>query len=181
MGNAKSEMTALDSHTQSNNGAVDKIRDLLFGSQMDSYDQHFQHLETMIVKESRAAIDQMSTRLITIEAAFNQRIEKTEQTLEQERKERITALDVVNDALQQNFQQLNDQLQKLEAGTAQNITDVKILLEQQTQSLSSQIQTIREQFNQSLNDQATRLDAQIIKRQKISTLLSEISTQINDD
>ncbi len=174
MGNAnKIEMTAPD-----NIGAVDKIRDLLFGSQMVSYDQQFQHLETKIVNESSASIEQMSARLMALETSLNQRIEKTEQILERERKERIKALDTVNGALQKSFQQLNDQVQKLEGSTTQNIADVKVLLDQQTQSLSSQIQILREQFNQSLNDQATRLDAQTIKRQKLADLLSEISTQL---
>ncbi|MEE9412475.1 MAG: hypothetical protein V3V22_05420 [Methylococcales bacterium] len=177
MGNAnKVEMTAQDRA-----GAVDKIRDLLFGSQMENYDQHFHHLETMIVNASKTSSELMSTRLMALEISLNQRIEKTEQTLERERKERIAALDAVNVTLQQNFLQLNDQLQKVEGGTTQTIADVKILLDQQTQGLSSQIQTLREQFNQSLNDHATQLDAQINKRQKLADLLSKVSKQLMHD
>ncbi len=164
--------------TAENTGTVDKIRDLLFGSQMDSYDHHFQKLEAMIISESRKSMDEMSVRLIALETSLNQRIGKTERTLERERKERIAALDTIKDTLQQSFQQMNDQLQKIEGSSTQNIADVKMLLDQQTQSLGSQIQTLREQFNQSLNDQATRLDAQTIKRQKLADLLSEISNQL---
>ena len=60
------------------NGAVDKIRDLLFGSQMDNYDQHFQYLESMIATEARKSLDEMNTRLIALETSFVHRIEKTE-------------------------------------------------------------------------------------------------------
>ena len=173
MGNtSKVEVTA------ENNGPVDKIRDLLFGPQMDSYDQHFQQLETMIANQSRRSIDEMNLRLMALEASLRQRIEKAERSLQRERKERIAAIDTVNDTLQQSFQQLTDQLQKLEGSSTQDMTEVKILLDQQTQSLSSQIQTLREQFNQSLNDQASQLDSQTIKRQKLAGLLSEISTQL---
>ncbi len=182
MGNAnKVDMSIQNNHPENSNGAVDKIRDLLFGTQMDNYDQHFQNLETMIVNVSKTSSDQMAKRLMALEAALNQRIEKTEQTLERERKERIAALTRVNETLLQSSQQLHEQLQKLEGSTSQNIADVKILLDQQAKSLNSQIQTLREQFNQSLNDQATRLDAQTIKRQKLADLLSEASKQLKHD
>ncbi len=164
--------------TEPANGAVDKIRDLLFGQQMDGYEQNFQRLETMIFSHVKQATDEMNSRLIAVENAIDKRVETTQLALKIEQEERIQAIDAINTRMQQNYQQLSSQLHALENDSTGNLKDIKVTLEQQNQSLGSQLQALREQFNLSLNDQAARLDKQTIKRQKLAGLLSEISSQL---
>jgi hypothetical protein len=176
MSNTKKE--AILTH-KSSDGAVDKIRDLLFGSQMENYDQHFQRLETMIVAEVRRSTDEMGKRLQSVETAFNQRLEKSEQSLELERKERVTAFNSINEALQQSFQQLNERLEIIESATDRQIADIKDTLEHESQSLTSQIKALRDEFTQSLSDESNRLDRQKVNRQQLSDLLSGLSNELN--
>jgi hypothetical protein len=176
MGNAKKE--TLLTHKDSD-GTVDKIRNLLFGTQMENYDQHFQHLETMIAAEAKKSVDEMGRRLLAVETSFNQRIEKSEQALERERKERITAFSSINEALQQSFQQLNDRLETFESASGRNIADIKDTLEHESQSLTSQIKTLRDEFTQTLNDETNRLDRQKVNRQQLADLLSGLSNELN--
>jgi small-conductance mechanosensitive channel len=160
-------------------GAVDKIRDLLFGTQMENYDQHFQHLETMIVAETKKSTDEMGRRLQAVEALINQRLEKSEQALERERKERVSAFNSVNEALQQSFQQLNDRLDTFESTTDRNIADIKDTLEHESRSLAAQIKALRDELTQTLHDEANRLDRQKVNRQQLADLLLGLSNELN--
>lgn len=176
MGNIKKEAVLTQSESA---GAVDKIRDLLFGTQMESYDQHFQRLETMILAENRRSADDLSRRLQAVETSLTQRLEKSEQALERERKERIAAFNSVNEALQQSFQQLNDRLDTFENATDRNIADIRDTLEHESQSLASQIKALRDEFSQTLNDEASRLDRQKVNRQQLADLLAGLSNELN--
>jgi (p)ppGpp synthase/HD superfamily hydrolase len=160
-------------------GAVDKIRDLLFGTHMENYDQNFQHLETMIVAETRKATDEMGRRLQAVETLLNQRLEKSEQAMERERKERDKSLNSANEALQQSFQQLNDRLDTFESTTGRNIAEIKNTLEHESQSLASQIKALRDEFTQTLSDETSRLDRQKVNRQQLADLLSGLSNELN--
>jgi hypothetical protein len=176
MSNPKKE--AILTQTESG-GAVDKIRDLLFGTQMESYEQHFQRLETMIVAETRKTADEMGRRLQAVETLFNQRLEKSEQALERERKERVAAVNSANEALQHAFQQLNDRLVNFEGATDRNFMDIKDTLEHECQSLASQIMALRDELTQTLNDETHRLDRQKVNRQQLADLLSGLSNELN--
>ncbi len=78
--------------THSKDSAVNKIRDLIFGSQEEIYDQHSQQLETKIIAECRTSMDEMSARLMVLEASIKS-LEKSQQTQEREREERIKPLE----------------------------------------------------------------------------------------
>ncbi len=176
MGNVKKETVLTQ---KEGDGPVDKIRELLFGNQMDSYEQHFQRLETMIVAETRRTADEMGRRLEAVETLLNQRLEKSEQNLERERKERMTAINTINDALQQSFQQLKDRLETFEGATDRHIADIKDLLEHESESLASQIKALRDEFTQTLNDETNRLDKQKVNRQQLADLLAGLSNELN--
>ncbi|MEE9355716.1 MAG: hypothetical protein V3U75_09030 [Methylococcaceae bacterium] len=160
------------------NGAVDKIRDLLFGSQMDNYDQHFQYLESMIATEARKSLDEMNTRLIALETSFVHRIEKTETALENEQKQRVEGLNTVHDQLQKSFEELHNALEQLEADSNQNILTIKSSMEQHKQNLLDQITTLRSDSIQSLKDETKRLEGQTVNRQQLRDLLARLSSNL---
>ena len=59
---------------------------------MEIYDQHSQRLETKIVAECRRSMEEMSTRLMVLEASIKS-LEKSQQTQEREREQRIKPLE----------------------------------------------------------------------------------------
>ena len=165
------------STTDSTTGTVDKIRDLLFGQQMDSYDQNFQRLEAMIIREARHSMDEMNVRLKAIETSVAQQNNENQQRFEHEQEERIQGFRKINNLMNENFKLLNNQVQSLETASNKDIAEIKISIDQHRQVIDAQLQTLQEQFNQSLIEQAARLDTQSIKREKMAGLLSELAAQ----
>src|ERR1700722_528307 len=75
--------------TEGHEGAnVDKIRDILFGSQMRDYDKSFGRLEDRLIKDAEALRDEMKRRFESLEAFVQKELESLGQRLKAEKSER---------------------------------------------------------------------------------------------
>jgi hypothetical protein len=71
---------------------VDKIRDILFGSNMREYEKRFARLEERLTKSSDALRDDLKKRFDTLESYVREEIESLGQRLKNEKSERTEAL-----------------------------------------------------------------------------------------
>src|SRR5436190_24030923 len=75
-------------------GKVDRIRDILFGSQMRDYDGRFQRLDERLTREAMEARAEVQTRLEALENFFKGEVESMTNRLNTERSERGDALEI---------------------------------------------------------------------------------------
>src|SRR5579863_400899 len=78
-----------DGHEGAN---VDKIRDILFGSQMRDYDKRFGRLEDRLIKDAESLREEMKKRFETLEAFVQKELESLSHRLKSEKSERSEAL-----------------------------------------------------------------------------------------
>src|SRR5271167_4661264 len=71
---------------------VDKIRDILFGSQMRDYEKRFVRLEERLAKASEALRDDLKKRCDSLESFVQQEVEALGQRLKAEKTERADSL-----------------------------------------------------------------------------------------
>src|SRR5271156_6994708 len=71
---------------------VDKIRDILFGSQMRDYDKRFSRLEERLAKAAEALRDDLKKRFDSLESFVQQEVESLHQRLKTEKSERVETL-----------------------------------------------------------------------------------------
>ncbi len=71
---------------------VDKIRDILFGSQMRDYDKRFGRLEDRLIKDAESLRDEMKKRFETLEAFVQKELESLGVRLKTEKAERAEAV-----------------------------------------------------------------------------------------
>ena len=64
---------------------VDKIRDILFGSQMRDYDKRFARVEERLVKDAAALREEIKKRIDGLESFVHQEVESLGQRLKNER------------------------------------------------------------------------------------------------
>src|SRR5436190_16862381 len=76
---------------QSGAGNVDKIRDILFGTQMRDYDTRFSRLEETVAKETAEIRDSSRRRLDQLEQYIKREFEALELRIKAEREERAEA------------------------------------------------------------------------------------------
>ena len=67
---------------------MDKIRDILFGSQMRDYDKRFTRLEERLSQDAITLREELKKRLDTLEAFVRQEGESLSQRLKNEKTER---------------------------------------------------------------------------------------------
>src|SRR3984885_9783639 len=79
----------LEGHEGAN---VDKIRDILFGSQMRDYDKRFGRLEERLAKAADALRDDLKKRFDSLESFVQQEVESLHQRLKTEKAERVETL-----------------------------------------------------------------------------------------
>src|SRR5712692_10300209 len=71
---------------------VDKIRDILFGSQMRDYEKRFARMEDRLAKDAAALREDLKKRFDALESFAKQEIESVGQRLKGEKSERLEAL-----------------------------------------------------------------------------------------
>src|ERR1700691_6741055 len=82
----------LEGHEGAN---VDKIRDILFGSQMRDYDKRFGRLEDRLIKDAESLRDEMKKRFETLEAFVQKELESLGVRLKTEKPALAEAVEVL--------------------------------------------------------------------------------------
>lgn len=192
-------------------GNLDKVRDLLFGTQVRDFEKRFNRLEERLVKECANLRDDTIKRLDSIETYVQNEIEslaeglKTEQaerdeavqglaqnikdttkTLENDTKKR---LDSVENYSHNEVSSLNDRLkiEQAERGEAlkelaQNIKDTTKLLEKKITQLDEQTNQKQRELRQQILDQSKSLDDDLRqKHEAILSLLEQEVQELNND
>ncbi len=93
---------------------VDKIRDILFGSNMREYEKRFARLEERLTKSSDALRDDLKKRFDTLESYVREEIEALGQRLKNEKAERTEALKELTRESRDSAKTLEKKLSQLE-------------------------------------------------------------------
>src|SRR5271163_3800652 len=89
---ADAKMHNTNSKENAEGANVDKIRDILFGSQMRDYEKRFVRLEERMTKASDALRDDLKKRTDALESFVQQEMEALSQRVNKEKAERGEAL-----------------------------------------------------------------------------------------
>ncbi|HEX4936143.1 MAG TPA: hypothetical protein VFV33_23340, partial [Gemmatimonadaceae bacterium] len=96
--------------TPPDTGNVDKIRDILFGSQMRDYDRRFSGVEERLLRESGELREEMSRRLSASEQHLRHELESLAGTLSAEQRDRTQGVRDAMDATANVNRELSDRI-----------------------------------------------------------------------
>src|SRR5271168_3544065 len=118
---------------------VDKIRDILFGSQMRDYEKRFVRLEERLAKASDALRDDLKKRFDSLESFVQQEMEALSQRLKTEKSERVEALKELTRETRDNAKSLEKKLSQLEEQLSSAQGDLRSRILEQSKSLGNEI------------------------------------------
>lgn len=146
----------LDADQASEVGNIDKIRDILFGVQMQDYDGRFRRLE-----------DQLRRVESELQARLSQRCEALERQMQQE----IAAL---------NAQLVTEQDARAEAVAhlVQDVKDLSVSFEAKTDQLAQQTDGANRELKQQLLEQSKQLSLEI--QQKYTDISALLEKELQD-
>jgi chromosome segregation ATPase len=160
---------------------VDKIRDLLFGNQMQDYDHRFAKLEERFLQRFKDIEAETSRNLSAFESNAKKQVESLANQLREEKdaradsdKEMERTLREQNQALEKRLRTVSDQLNQLERETADRLT-------QEAHSLREEIKRRSEDLQHTIETMFSELSGVKTDRNLLAGLFVEVAKALNQD
>ena len=162
-------------------GSIDKIRDILFGSQVRDYDRRLSGLEDRLLKELSAMQEETRRRFDSFENyvrnevdALSVRLKSAQQHREEMNEDWARRLAETGRGLERNVSQLDQQ-------TAQAQRDLRQQILDQSKSLSEEIRQKYSELAGILAREAQGLRAEKTDRSALSSFFSEIAKRLEQE
>jgi hypothetical protein len=165
---------AASSHSQdgapeAGSGNIDKIRDILFGSNMRDYEQRFARLEEALKKESNDLRETTRQHLETLEAFVHRELAALESRLNTERDERS-----------ESDSSILKKIGEVESQESQAKREIRNDLLQQSKELSDAIRNKGEELVALLERRAQELQHAKTDRAALAGLFNEMALRLTD-
>ncbi len=162
-------------------GNIDKIRDLIFGNQMQDYEKRFGRLEERIFKEMTDSKSESKKTIDSLEKYISKEIEALKERLAQEQNARTDAfkelsrqLKDVNRSFEKKLDNLGEQFSDHNTYLRQQISDL-------SQNLKNEIYRRYEEISYTIEQTSQELRAGKADRSALSDLFSEMAIRITND
>jgi len=160
---------------------VDKIRDILFGSNMREYEKRFARLEERLTKSSDALRDDLKKRFDTLESYVREEMESNNQRLKAEKAERNEGLKELTRDTRDSAKSLEKKLSQLEEQLSSTQADLRARILDQSKALSNQIQKLKDELETALEHEAETLRTDKTDRLMLADLFTELSMRLKDE
>jgi hypothetical protein len=158
---------------------LDKVRDILFGSQVREFEQRFLHLEERLMQECRGIREDTKKRLDALENSLKQEVTFLSERIRNEQNNRDAAIQivvndskVVNASLQSRLTQFDEQLNRSQL-------ELREQLLEQSQTLHNEIREKYEEITALLQRESEQLRHEKTDRSTLATLLNELALRLN--
>jgi uncharacterized protein YydD (DUF2326 family) len=174
-----------ESHTEpashdASTGNIDKIRDIIFGSNMRDYELRFVRLEETLKKESQDIRDTTRRHLESLELFVHKELAALEGRLNTERDERAESHGRLSADLTAQSSSLFKKIGEVENQEAQAKREIRNDLLQQSKELTDAIRTKGEELVALLERRSQELQHQKTDRVALAGLFSEVSLRLTD-
>jgi len=158
-------------------GNVDKIRDILFGSQMQDYDRRFDRLEKRVDKTIAEIRDDMTKRLDALEKYNKREIETLLNRLASEADSRTEA----DKELSHELSDTNKKLRQLTDSTTNAQRELHKEILDQSKSLRDEIREKNAALSAELAAAVSALTAEKVARVELANHLVEVARRLSGD
>ncbi len=161
--------------------SVDKIRDILFGSQIKNYESRFARLEDTLARETTELKETMRRRFESVEGFFRKEAESLSARLKAEKEERNEALKSMARDLKSASDALSKKILELENKTAEEQSGLRQELMQESRKLLEEIRLRSDSLTALLERRAGELREQKVDRAALAALLTEMALELSED
>jgi vacuolar-type H+-ATPase subunit I/STV1 len=161
--------------------SVDKIRDLLFGNQMQDYDRRFSNLEERVLQRFKDTEAETARNLGAFESNAKKQVDSLAGQFREEKDQRADAdkeiermLREQNQALEKRVRSMSDQLNQLDRDMADRLTRESQLLREEIKQKNTDVQLTIERMFAELSNVKT-------DRTLLASLFVEVAKCLNQD
>ena len=172
---------AMAETAEASGASVDKIREILFGSQIKNYESRFARLEEALSRETAEIKDTMRRRLDSLEAFFKSETESLASRLKSERDEREETLNAISRELKANSAQLSKKILDLDNRAAQDKSAARQELMAESRKLLDEIRQRNDSLNALLENRVNELRHAKTDRSALAALFVELAVRLKDE
>lgn len=170
-----------DGAGEPNAGSVDKIRDILFGTQIKTYEARFARLEESIARQLAEMKDSAARRFESLEVFIKKEIEAQAARLKAERAERTDQLRDIARDLKTNSEALSKKILDLDNKTAEEQSALRQDLMEESRKLLDDIRQRSDSLTALLERRSTELRESKLDRAAFAASLTELAMQISQE
>ncbi|MBA3960866.1 MAG: hypothetical protein H0X40_03065 [Chthoniobacterales bacterium] len=162
-------------------GKVDRIRDILFGSQMRDYDGRFQRLDERLAREAAEARTEVQRRIEGLENFLKGEVQSLTHRLTAEQSDRNGAIGKLAHDLAETARSLETKIKNLDEHTAREIHDLREQLLEQSKALGAEIKDKHDQMKAGLDHEAAQIRHAMTGRESLAEMLSEVALRLKNE
>ena len=162
-------------------GNLDKIRDILFGSQARDYERKFATLEERLLKESVELRNDLKRRFDALELYIKKEVEAVTDRIKSEQAERAEAVKDLSREVKDLAKVVDKKTGQLEEQAAKAQREIRQQILDQSKNLSEEIQEHHQQLSAALDQAVQQLRTEKTDRAALATLFMEASMRLNNE
>ncbi len=162
-------------------GNVDKIRDILFGSQMRDYETRLEATEQRLTQAIDRMTKNMERRIERLDKYARREVDKLSEQIKAERKDRTAEGKKSAKDLTSLTEQVEAWFAEVDEQMASESRDLRNALHDQGEELAAQIREAQSQSHEALQKEASELKDEKVAREDMAALLTEVAMRLNKD
>lgn len=159
---------------------IDKIRDLIFGNQMQDYEKRFSRLEERMFKEMNVSKSESRKNFDSLEKFVHKEIEALKDRISSEQNARSEAFRDISRQLKDLSRSLEKKVDNLNDQFSESETDLRHQVSELSQSLRSDIRQKYEETASVIERVAQELQVNKLDRSSFSEFLTEMAIRVSN-
>jgi hypothetical protein len=161
--------------------SVDKIREIIFGNQMQDYEKRFARLEEGLEKKLKELRDATHKRLDSIETFIKKEIEALGDRLKKEQSVRDDATQKISKEFKDSIQLLAKNIEQLEEKQSKDAGELRQQIRAASKELTNEIADRQAEAAQALKRAYNELNEDKVARTTLSELLMELAVRTSNE
>jgi len=183
---ASQDPGVLEAQTQQGDGReragnVEKIRDILFGSQMRDYEKRFARFEERLMKETVELRQDMKRRIDSLESYIKSEVQALNDRQKTEQSERQENVKDLARQLKESVQVAEKKAGQIEEQMTRGQRELRQSLLEECKRLSEQIEQKHKEVTTSLTRESAELRAAMTDRLALADLLTEVALRLKNE
>jgi hypothetical protein len=159
-------------------GNVDKIRDILFGTQMRDYDRRFAATEERLQRESSNLREDLGRRMLATEQYLRAEIDTLTTSLKAEERDRLQGVREAMDSLAALNRELSDRIAALAEQTAHGQRELRAMFQDAHRSLSDEVARRGDEAADALRREASDLRNAKADRTTLAAMFADFAQRL---
>jgi hypothetical protein len=162
-------------------GSVDKIRDLIFGEQMQDYEKRFDRLEKNLLAKISDIRTEIMKGLDSLENYTKNELNTLYDRIQTEKNERIESNQKITDELNKLSKSIQEKIDLLSDQTIKSDQSIRQQILDQSKSLSNYVLETKQEISKALDQAVQELREEKTDRKALANLLAEMAIRLNHE